>query len=124
MRPDTVIELKTKAAIKLSTDAAPNLSVMRLFDEAGFEVDDDDALELLGDRSIVYVSFDGAAFIAAPPKEFSGDHVNPDGVNAGGADGNEGARRGALPPHVQGGHGHSDGSTLRVQRVSAFTFEL
>ena len=40
MRPDTVIELKTKAAIKLSTDAAPNLSVMRLFDEAGFEVDE------------------------------------------------------------------------------------
>ena len=52
MRPDTVIELKTKAAIKLSTDAAPNLSVMRLFDEAGFEADDNDALELLGDPSV------------------------------------------------------------------------
>ena len=50
MRPDTVIELKTKAAIKLSTDAAPNLSVMRLFDEAGFEVDDDDERATRGCR--------------------------------------------------------------------------
>ena len=61
---------------------------MRLFDEKGFEVDDDDALQLLPDRSIVYASFDGAAFIET--NDSGGDSVDRDGrVNADGAGGNE-----------------------------------
>eukprot|EP00966_Prymnesium_polylepis_P136276 3148910-Prymnesium_polylepis.1 len=45
-----------------------------------------------------FASFDGAAFIET--NESGGDSVDRDGrVNADGAGGNEGARRGALPPH-------------------------
>ena len=83
VRPGSIIELKTKAAVKLPTDVAPDISVMRLFDEKGFEVDDDDALQLLPDRSIVYMyaSFDGAAFIET--NESGGNSVDRDGrVNA------------------------------------------
>eukprot|EP00966_Prymnesium_polylepis_P104631 2423618-Prymnesium_polylepis.1 len=54
---------------------------MRLFDEKGFEVDDDDAFQLLPDRSIVYSSLDGAASIET--NESGGNSVDRDGrVNA------------------------------------------
>ena len=70
VRPDAVAALKAKAVAKLKLESVDS-DAIRLFDEKGFEIDDDEIMQLLPSDSIVYVSIDGAEFIAPPMGVYS-----------------------------------------------------